>query len=437
MAESVSSIALRCAFPDDCAFDLQGRDGLIGIVADQFGILFKLADAAAGIESKLDFARFAWFEHLVTRHFDATAGRCELAHVQGTFSGVFEFENGNGHIAFLHFPKIDEGFCQAQVGCTAFVRRIELFVDFCADIQVLHRAFGIVGGEVDVVECKSPVLFEARDIGHPQGERVSGRQRRFGHFRLQMARHFAAGLAELDRLFALVVENGRLGDRVVDKNGSVGQVIGFEANGTFFEGIEIHRPAHARRNFAVYREADKLRRTIGFHQNFLVEHSWPAHRIVFDLDLALSTAQNGIPAENRRRTSAGSLGRQHFQRFCSFVGEFEDGSDQAIFFLDFPEIVSRFLKFDVALTESRQGSQHHHNQDSYPNAENAGLNCQIHHGSKLVQKLEFGQWREGRQFQVIQNIRSFMIVFKRCTGKCRIFANLPTAVHGIFAMGIE
>jgi hypothetical protein len=54
-----------------------------------------------------------------------------------------------------------------------------------------------------------------------------------------------------------------------------------------------------------------------------------------------------------------------------------------------------------------------------------------------VQKLEFGQWREGRQFQVIQNIRSFMIVFKRCTGKCRIFANLPTAVHGIFAMGIE
>ncbi len=65
-----------CAFPDDRAFDLQGRDGLIGIVADQFGILFKLADTAAGIEPELDFARFAWFEHLVARHFDATAGCC-------------------------------------------------------------------------------------------------------------------------------------------------------------------------------------------------------------------------------------------------------------------------------------------------------------------------------------------------------------------------
>ncbi len=152
----------------------------------------------------------------------------ELAHMQGAFSGVFEFENCNGHVALLHFAEVDQGFGQAQIGRIGFVCRIELFVDFCTDIQALHGAVGIVGGEVDVVECKSPVLFEARDIGHPQGERVAGRERRFGHFRLQMARHFAAGFAELDRLLALIVENGRLRDRVVNKNGTVGQVIGSE-----------------------------------------------------------------------------------------------------------------------------------------------------------------------------------------------------------------
>ncbi len=339
---------------------------MVGIVGDQDSVFLKLADPAPCVEDEGDRARLAGGDRAAALRLDTSAGRAQLARDQIALAGVFDFKLCLCHRALDDVSKVDFGLGEAQVGCLGPVLGAESLCDVCADVDALHRAVGIVGGEEDVVEGKSPILFEACNVGDTERERVARRQCRLAQAWLEVGGRLAARLADLYRLAALVIENGRLRDGVVLVNAAVCEVVGAHPQIAFLKRVEIDRPLGAWRDLAMDREADVGWAAIGFYEDFLCKNAGSPHRVVLDLDKSAGPGHHGVPAPDGSGAAASGFDREQLYGFAARVLKCKNGACQSSLLLDFPKIKPGLFKLGSSLGEAELHEEEQQEQHSQP-----------------------------------------------------------------------